>query len=510
MSPRPSRRALLAGVLAAPFVPARAAEPRFVADPFALGVASGYPTPSGFSLWTRLAPIPLLPDGGMDPVGVDLTVEVAEDEAFTQIVHTAEVAAWPELGHSVHWDVAGMKPDRWYFYRFHAGDATSPVGRTRTAPASDALVERLRFAIGSCQHFEQGWYTAHRHLLAEDLDVMVFLGDYIYEASWGDDLVRAYRGGEARTLGDYRVRYAQHRSDPDLQALHGAVPWLVTWDDHEVDNDWAGAQSQHLDPAFLQRRAAAFQAWYEHMPLPRAMVPHGTALKLHTTVPFGRLARFTLLDDRQYRDPQVCPNPVKGGGSTTVNAANCPQLFDPRHSMLGAEQERWVEGVLGASRQQWNLVAQQTLVTPFDSKEDDGLQAWTDGWEGYPAARERLMAAVRRAQNPVVVGGDVHCTYVSDLHLEPRDERSPVVATEFCGTSITSQGWGREATEKLQAHNPQVKYANSWQRGYLAFEVTPRGCTASVRAVDCKRRDAPVETAAKFVVQAGSPGATSA
>jgi alkaline phosphatase D len=338
--PSLDRRALLGSLLASSLFPAclaRAARPRFVADPFSLGVASGYPTPDGFSLWTRLAPIPLVPHGGLEPEGVSLTLEVAEDEAFATVVHSGSHGAFPELAHSVHADVRGLKPDRWYFYRFHAGDASSPVGRTRTAPALDARVSRLRFAIGSCQHFEQGWYTAHRHLLAENLDLMLFLGDYIYEVSWGDDLVRRYQGGEAVTVSDYRVRYAQHRTDPHLQALHGAVPWLVTWDDHEVDNDWADTQSEHLDPAFSSRRAAAFQAWYEHMPLPRSMLPSGPALRLHTTVPFGQLARFTMLDDRQYRTAQACPNPARGGGSTVVDAAACAELASPVRTMLGFE-----------------------------------------------------------------------------------------------------------------------------------------------------------------------------
>jgi alkaline phosphatase D len=502
---------MLAGLAALPWAPGcktlRTSRVHFPADPFLLGVASGYPTPDGFSLWTRLALVPLEPDGGMEPASLDVVLEVAEDDTFRTIAHKAKVRAVPELAHSVHADLAGLRPDRWYHYRFRCGDAESPVGRTRTAPAIDAPVSRLRFAIGSCQHLEHGWYVAHRHLLDEDLDLMVFLGDYIYESAAGNDGVRRYAGGEPHTLGEYRVRHAEHRSDLDLQRLHGAVPWLLTWDDHEVDNDWAGEQGEDLDPAFLQRRAAAFQAWFEHMPVPLRKTPHGPSLTVHDSIPFGQLARFTLLDDRQHRSPQSCPKPGRGG-SNVVDRAACPEVGDPARTLLGTEQERWLDETFAASRQRWNVIGQQTLMAPFDAREDDGLQLWTDGWEGYPEARRRLLASMveRKLSNPVVLGGDVHTSYVADLHLEPWDLASPVVASELTCTSLTSNGGTPESGARFHALNPHLKYANGWQRGYVAFELTPEQCVANIRVVDAKDPDSGVETAASFVIRAGAPG----
>lgn len=479
----------------------------FPADPFLLGVASGYPTPDGFSVWTRLAPVPLEPDGGMEPIPAQVVLEVAEDDTFRKIVQQAKLQALPALAHSVHGDVHGLKPDRWYTYRFQSGDAVSPLGRTRTVPPAEVENARLRFAIGSCQHLESGWYVAHRHLLDEDLDLVLFLGDYIYESSREHNVVRRYVGGEPRTLGDYRVRHAEHRSDLDLQRLHAAVPWLLTWDDHEVDNDWASEQGEDLDPAFLERRAAAFQAWFEHMPVPLRMTPSGSSLKLYETVAFGRLARFTMLDDRQYRTPQACPKPGRGG-SNVVDVEECPDVNDPERTMLGAEQERWLDSTIATNQQRWNFVGQQTLMAPFDARNDEGQQSWTDGWEGYPAARRRLLESMHShgLANPVVLGGDVHSTYVANLHRDPRDPSSPIVASEFTCTSITSDGGTLESSARFHALNPHLTYVNGWQRGYLTFDVAPDGCTARVRTVDVKNPDSGVETVASFVVRSGSPG----
>ncbi len=507
-----SRRAVLGGLAASAWCAGchtrRTTRVSFPADPFLLGVASGYPTPDGFSLWTRLAPVPLQADGAMDPVPVDLVLEVAEDETFRKIVHKSKPRAVPELAHSVHADVSGLESDRWYAYRFHVGDATSVVGRTRTAPAPDQPVSRLKFAIGSCQHFEHGWYVAHRHLLDEDLDLMLFLGDYIYEGNAESNAVRRHEGGEPVSLGDYRVRHAQYKTDPDLQRLHAAVPWLLTWDDHEVVNDWAGDRDEDLDPAFLERRAAAFQAWFEHMPVPLRKTPSGPSFPLYDTVPFGQLARFTMLDDRQYRTPQACPKPGRGG-SNVVGLVDCPDVADPPRTMLGADQEEWLDATFASSRQQWNVVGQQTLMSPFDARDDEGLQLWTDGWEGYPEARRRLLASMksRGLSNPIVVGGDVHTTYVSALHVDPWDFGSPLVASEFTCTSISSPDGTPDSGARFRSLNPHIAYMNGWQRGYLTFEISPDECTATVRAVDVKDPASGVETVASFVVRSGAPGA---
>ena len=211
---------------------------RFGAYPFTLGVASGAPATDGVVLWTRLAPKPL-EGGGMDPVPVEVRWEVAADASFARIVRQGRATAHPATAHTVHVEVDGLEPAREYWYRFIAGGEASPVARTRTAPAPGHGDERLRMALASCQQYEQGWYVAHRHLAAEGVDLVAFVGDYIYESSWGRDFVRKYDAPEPYTLEAYRGRYAIHKGDPDLQLAHHAAPWIVTWDDHEVDNDYA-------------------------------------------------------------------------------------------------------------------------------------------------------------------------------------------------------------------------------------------------------------------------------
>ncbi|MGH8721246.1 MAG: alkaline phosphatase D family protein, partial [Burkholderiales bacterium] len=377
---------------------------RFSSYPFALGVASGYPHAGGMVLWTRLS-------GELPPVGLPVRWEIAADESMSKIVASGNAIAAPDSAHALRVEANGLQPERWYWYRFMAGDATSPIGRTRTAPRADAAVERLRFAFASCQQYEQGFFGAHRHIAADAPDLVAFLGDYIYESSWGKEHVRKHDAGEPTTLEDYRRRYALYKADPELQAAHAACPWIVTWDDHEVDNDYADDRPEDGMPreAFLARRAAAYRAFYEHMPLPERMAARGPDLRLHTQLGWGQLGRFYPLDGRQYRSRQACPRRGRGG-SNTVDVDKCGALADSARSMLGHAQERWLEGALGESRARWNFLAQQTRMAQFDQKPGPGRRAWTDGWDGYPAARQRLLdfLAEKRIANPVVLGGDVH------------------------------------------------------------------------------------------------------
>jgi alkaline phosphatase D len=486
------------------------AQVRFTGYPFTLGVASGCPQPESLVLWTRLAPEPLN-GGGMEPVRVEVQWEIAHDERFHDVIQQGSVWTAQEVGHSAHVEVQGLEPGRWYWYRFMVRNEVSPVGRTRTAPAANASLDRFRLAVGSCQHYEQGYFSAYRHMAEDDVELVVFVGDYIYESSWGDNLVRRHAGPEPQTLVEYRNRYAQYRTDPDLQRMHALVPWLVTWDDHEVDNDYANDQSEHLDPQFLLRRAAAYQAYYEHMPLRHSARPRGPNLRLYDRYPFGQLMQLYLLDDRQYRSPQVCPRPGIGG-SAVVQPAHCPDLRDPQRTLLGADQERWLLEALSASPARWNVLAQQTLMAQLDRQPGPEQAFWTDGWDGYPAARERLMSflAARRPSNPLVIGGDVHSHWVCDLKPEFDDPQSPVIATEFCGTSITSQGPPQQRTDALRAENPHVKLANSEKRGYVRLEITPERCEVHLRVLDSeKTRASHLETLAAFVVEHGRPGAVS-
>jgi alkaline phosphatase D len=501
--------ALATGGLVTPILCHQArAQVRFTGYPFTLGVASGCPQPDSVVLWTRLAPEPLN-GGGMEPGRVEVRWELAPDEHFHTIVQQGSVWTAQELGHSVHVEVYGLAPGRWYWYRFIVRDELSPVGRTRTAPAVNAALERFRFAVASCQHYEQGYFSAYRHMAEDDVDLVVFVGDYIYESSWGDQLVRRHAGPEPTTLVEYRNRYAQYRTDPNLQRMHALVPWLVTWDDHEVDNDYANEQSEHLDPQFLMRRAAAYQAYYEHMPLRHSARPRGPSLRLYDRYPFGHLLQVYLLDDRQYRSPQVCPRPGMGG-SAVVPPAGCPDLRDPGRTLLGGEQEQWLLEALGTSPARWNVLAQQTLMAQLDRQPGPEQAFWTDGWDGYPAARARLLSflAERRPANPLVLGGDVHSHWVCDLKPDFDDPHSPVVATEVCGTSITSQGPAQERADALRAENPHVKLANSEKRGYVRLEITPERCEVHLRVLDSeKTRASHLATLASFVVENGRPGA---
>ena len=510
------RRRLLTGAaalslyasLSQPLTGCATAQPRFDADPFSLGVASGSPMPDSVVLWTRLAPQPLVADGGMPAADINVRWEIAHDQGFRDIARRGTVTASHDAAHSVHVVANGLAPGRWYWYRFTAGNAVSPVGRTRTAPAADDAAPRLRYAFASCQHYEQGYYAAYRHMHAEDLDLVVFLGDYIYESSWGRDHVRRYATPEPYTLSDYRVRHAQHKSDPDLRRMHAAVPWLVTWDDHEVENDYANDRSQDLAPDFLARRAAAYRAFYEHMPLRPSAAPKGAAMRLYDRTGWGSLAEFFVLDDRQYRDYTVCPRP-KRAGSNVVSDADCPQRLDPRRSLLGAAQEQWLHQGLATSRARWNLIAQQTLMAQFDRTAGPGLSVWTDGWDGYPAARKRLLdlLATRVVANPVVIGGDVHCTWIADLKPDFDDPRTPVVATEFCGTSITSQGASEKQVAAVLDENPHIRFGGP-RRGYLRMDVTPAHATVTVRALDNEKHpDSGMFTLAAYAVENGQPGA---
>ncbi|MFC4250194.1 alkaline phosphatase D family protein [Sinimarinibacterium flocculans] len=470
-------------------------------DPFSLGVAAGDPVADGFVIWTRLAPNPL-DGGGMDPVPVEVVWEVAEDEAFRKIASAGTAVAEPAWAHSLHVEVEGLKPDRWYWYRFRYGAAISPVGRARTAPVLWSAIERLRFAYASCQHYEHGHYAAWRHLAAESPDLILHLGDYIYETSSPRAVRRHETAREPQTLDAYRNRYARYRLDPDLQAAHAACAWLVTWDDHEVDNDYAGPYSQDRDPvdAFLLRRAAAYQAYWEHLPLRNAMRPQGARLPLFQRRGFGDLVMFHVLDTRQYRDDQACATPERGGARVV---APCAQMLDPSRCLLGTRQENWLLHGLSGSPARWNLVAQAMLMAPLDQTPGPEVGVWTDGWDGYPAARERILRhlAQRRTANPVVIGGDIHSFWATELSAG--GERDPV-ATEFVGSSISSHPPPHDRFAAMLAENPHVRFFDARPRGYVRCELTPERLDVSMRAIsDAGDPQASVSTLAAFVVESG-------
>ena len=485
-------------------------KPAFLKNPFSLGVASGYPSNSGMVLWTRLAPIFDAPGGGMPPEIVPVAWEVARDAGMTDIAASGTAYASPEWGHSVHVEPTGLQPNRPYWYRFRSGDAQSAIGHTRTFPGPAGKPQRVRFAFASCQQYEQGYYGAYRHMAADHLDLILHLGDYIYESSWGRDHVRKHNAAEAVTLDDYRARHALYKSDPDLQSAHAACPWLLAWDDHEVSNDYAAERSQTLDAPewFLARRAAAYKAWYEHMPVPRRMLPVGPHMRIYSRVGFGNLAAFYMVDNRQHRTWQACARPGRGGGAS-VEAADCAELTDPKRTLLGAAQEQWLEAGLASSRLRWNVIAQQTLMAQMNRAESGGKSIFTDGWDGYPAARRRLLEHIAAAgtPNPVVVGGDVHAFYVNQLKPDFDDPASPVVASEFVGTSISSQHGSQDWLDKRRPANPHLLLAESRYRGYVRAEVTPKRMQVDLRAMESvQTRDAACSTLTSFLVEDGRPG----
>ena len=486
--------------------------------PFSLGVASGSPLSDSVILWTRILPNPL--DAHSAPtLAVPLRWEVAQDQAFRKIAAKGSAVATPELAHSVRVNVTGLQPDRWYWYRFMLGDAVSPVGRTRTAPAAGSMPDLLKLAVASCQHWEFGSYAAHRYIADSQPDLVAFLGDYIYE--WGAFRLqhpqpgeRIVRQNESFDLQSYRQRYAQYKTDPDLQAAHLVAPWIVTWDDHEVANDYAADRDERLSQDLAARRAAAYQAFYEHMPL-RLPPPRSFAsVRMFQRYDWGRLARFHVLDDRQYRAAQACPG-KNLGGSNSVGPRACPSLLDPRRTMLGREQEAWLTGGLQSSKARWNILAQQTLMAqstqlPIAAAGDGRF--WTDGWDGYPAARKRLLDTLvsSRARNPLVLGGDVHTFYASELRADfnrPVSKDNPVLATEFVGTSVTSNSRPQQRTAQYVAMNPHIKYGRSDKRGYMLMAVTPKETRVQFMGLDEVRdpKTGQRELAA-FRVESGTAG----
>ncbi|HEY4958676.1 MAG TPA: alkaline phosphatase D family protein [Caldimonas sp.] len=501
------RRRFLRGAAALAAVPwlARAARGADI-ERFALGIASGQPRADGMVLWTRLM-------GDDLAKSVVVRWEVADDERFQHVVARGEEVAEAEWAHSVHAEPAGLAPARWYWYRFSALGQQSAVGRTRTAPAADGAAATLRFAIASCQRYDVGHYAAWRHVATDNLDLVMFVGDYIYEYATKKDAVRPLEGGEVFTLAQYRARYATHKSDPLLQAAHAASPWLLIWDDHEVSNDYANLQGQHLAVDMRARRAAAYRAYWEHMPFPKSARPSGIDMRIVGRLDWGTLARIHLLDDRQYRDVQLCPKPGQGG-SNTVAIAQCPALADPARTLLGAEQERWLADGWDLARP-WNLLMQQTLMARFSWRDpaNGGGVYWTDGWDGYAPARNRLLGVVAAKKVPgvVVLGGDVHSHYVADLKADFDDPAAPTVASEFCCTSITSLSLAQTRVDAARPFNPHIHYGRADQRGYMSFELDAKRLSARVQVVD--RPADPLSgltTAARFVVEAGKPGPVAA
>lgn len=480
---------------------------KFIDYPFKLGVASGDPIPTGFVLWTRLAPSPLDSRAtGNAPIPVGY--EIAADENFKRPVQRGHVVAYPENGHAVHVDVVGLMPGRPYWYRFKAGDEISPVGRAMTTPALGSVLDEFKFAFASCQNFETGYFKAYRDMVAQDTDLIVHLGDYVYEYTQGRG-PRRVPVQEARTLDDYRRLHATYKLDSDLQAAHQHTSWLFTWDDHEVANDYAAEFDAKYEPVdmFLKRRAAAYKAYYEHLPIRQAARPSGPDMPLYQRAIFGDLLEINMLDTRQYRSDHPCQTPEDGGWRLIDNS--CAERNDPARSILGSRQERWLLGGMGRARAKYNVMAQGMLFSKHDFKSGDGQEFGSEYWDGYTASRDRVLSTIERRNisNPVIIGGDVHATYVCDVKKDFDDPTSKTLASEFVGTSITSSNYYHARNMESMPDNPHIKLYEGRHRGYSLCKLNRKTWTTDLRIVDDVRKpELKASTLKSYVVEDGAPG----
>ena len=472
--------------------------------PFQLGVASGEPTADSVVLWTRLAPHPL-DGGGMPPEVVEVGWEVAHDSAMRRVFRRGSVCAVPELAHSVHVDVGNLNAGRWYYYRFYAGGEASPIGRTRTLPAPNEEAGQCSFVTASCQHWEQGFYTAYDHMADEPIDFVIHLGDYIYDVSYGG--VRTHDPKDPpTTLEDFRKRHAQYRTDTSLQRAHARFPFFVVPDNHDALSD--GRSAGH----YAAVRAAAYQAWYEHLPIRRFEVRNPGRLPIFQGIDFGRLMRVCILDTRQQRDSQeVCMDGVDPEFGFGVYRRGCEEDSRRDRTMLGPEQERWLKEALENSPGKWNVIASTVLFAPFRFYRNGEFSIYRGGWDAYAADRSRILAALDRAppSNPIVLSGDLHSSWAIDVKRDPGDSASPTVASEFLCPSISSD-WPPQLNDPIEDNlgtNPHVRFYDGKRRGYCLHRVDREGWTTSFRTVSSVvRRGAEIDTRARFHVAAGRPG----
>lgn len=556
-----------AGLVAAPaLIAGRTKEPEVGSELFSLGVASGDPSHDSVVLWTRLAPDPLN-GGGMPSRPVVVHWALAKDPEMTRVIRRGVQTARPQDGHAVHVVAQGLPSNQWLYYQFRALGASSRVGRTRTFPCPDDKVEHLRFAVANCQNYNQGFYPAYADMLDQDLDFVVHVGDYIYED--GPDAIliapgRTHNSGEVFTIEDYRNRYALYRLDHNLQDAHARYPFIVTPDDHEVDNNYAGLIPEASSPTqgdeFVQRRLNAYQVYSETMPLRPRNRQRGRdpELSLYRRLQFGELADLHVLDTRQYRTDQPAGD---GFGSTDPDSLalegiledvlyDADRILDPRATLLGSRQEAWLARNLKHSRAQWNILAQQVMIMPWNLIESgrtqialdpsipDAIKAQllaavdqvddlvnVDAWDGYQAARQRLLGMLERIRpnNPVIVTGDIHAAWAASLLADFADpESADMIAAEFVATSISSTFLAidpRPADFLVRtslADNPHIAYFNALFRGYCLCDVDRDRWETTYRAVgdlaDLQNpdplalvpyEDTPVATDAVFSVNAG-------
>jgi alkaline phosphatase D len=365
-------------------------------------------------------------------------------------------------------------------------------------------VDRLVLGHVSCSRWGAGRFAAYRDLADAGVDLVVHCGDYIYERGPGDEeSVRDGQGDPAQTLDDYRYLYALHRGDEQLRAAHEAAPWLVIWDDHETSNNYVGDtpsdnSESHTPAELLERRANAYRAWWEHMPV-RFAPPDGPDLAIYRSFDVGTLARIHLVDTRQYRTPLDCE-------SVSSIGARCDTSFAPSTTVLGTDQEAWLADGLAEGERTWDVVANQIVLHQWRFAPGDEAIFNLDQWDGYPAARDRMTEALTGAAgDPVVLTGDVHSTWVADLRADFDDPSSERVGTELVAPGVTSSGEELEPIlAAVQANSAHIRYAEAQHRGWLRHEITPDAWTAEIRHLaDHTAADSRVDVAGSWVIQPG-------
>ena len=487
----------VAGLAANPVSTRAVASVKFSRNPFTLGLASGDVTQDSVVLWTRLAPEPAVANGGMGTDAIPVRWEVFADEALQRRVGKGEELAVPELAHSVHVDLQGLEPDTVYWYRFAAGGHTSEPGRTRTLPASGSQPASARFATVSCQNYTHGYFTAYDHIIADGPDFLVHLGDYIYETSYGETFRRHETEEMALTLAGYRRRHAHYKTDESLKRAHARLPFFTIPDNHDAVTD--------NDPARFEQRAAAYQAWYEHMPV-RGY--RRDRFRLSRTINVGNLLLLSLLDTRQFRDrqqPRPADNmPSFGFGNYRVR---CPEIFAEERTMLGREQERRLTESIRHNNTVWNVIASSCVFLPFHLHREGRVFNYLGSWDGYPANRDRIAATLNQAgvANTVILSGDMHSFWALDgARSEPA-----ISAVEFV-TSSVSANWPEQMSRPISdslKYNPQLKFYRPNQRGYLLHEVSTQEWQVTARAVyDVRDAQSKAFNLARFVVENGKAG----
>ncbi|NEA37350.1 alkaline phosphatase D family protein [Streptomyces sp. SID13031] len=521
--PRRTFLGAAAAVIGATVVPADFASGQPVGPFFAHGIASGDPLPDGILLWTRVTPTAdSMPGSANGPIVV-VRWQMATDATFGTIAAAGAVTTGPNRDHTVKIDVSGLQPATDYWYRFLlSDDAVSPTGRTRTAPARSAQLDHLRLGVVSCSNWEAGYFSSYRHLAQRgDIDLIVHLGDYLYEyrsgefANRGRPVRPCQPANELLTLADYRIRHAQYKTDPDAQALHAALPWVVVWDDHEVSNDaWSGGAQNH-DPAtegpWAARAAAAHQAYTEWMP-----VRFGANGQIYRRLQFGNLAELSMLDLRTYRSKQAA--------GTAVD--------DPDRTITGDGQMSWLKQGLAASTTRWRLIGNPVMISRLDfgalpawllgplakllGIPSNGLVLSPDQWDGYNADRNELVDFMQSNSigNVVFLTGDIHTSWANELTTKST-VLSPT-AVEFVVPSVTSDNLddfldvapgtiSPYAADLLRASNWHVKWAELDRHGFAVFDIRPQRCQMDWYFVsDRKDRNATTRRAASWQVSNGS------